>query len=76
MIGWLLSALAWVLGKLFGNPSAQPAPVVEGEKLGAATEDVASATQSAKSEAAIAQAEAQAPSDQAGLVQSLKDGTF
>jgi hypothetical protein len=48
----------------------------EGEKAGALQADLASAEQGEKVEAAVAQAEVDAPKTQAGTVASLDKGTF
>lgn len=75
-MSWLWSLLAWIAGKLFGNPSAPTPDMVEGEKAGAASATGAQAVQAENTNAAIAQAAVDAPKDQASVVSELNKGTF
>lgn len=73
---WLLSFLWDLLGKLFGQPAA-PSPEAVQAAAAAQAETAGHVDQaSAVAETAIAQAEADAPKDQAAVVDSLDKGTF
>jgi tRNA A37 threonylcarbamoyltransferase TsaD len=68
--------LTWFLGLISKRTPPPSAQDVENQDLGAATQTAATDASSAKTEAAIAQAEAQAPKTQDAVVTKLRGGTF
>lgn len=76
MGGFFAGILTWFLGLLFKRTPAPPVRDVENQDLGAAKASGASAEQAAKTETAVAQAEASAPKTQAAVVAALEKGTF
>lgn len=74
-LGCLLSLLA-KLGLDFWTHRGPSAIVVEAEEAGTAEADLATARQDAAVSKAVAQAEIDAPSTQAGVVDALNKGVF
>jgi hypothetical protein len=69
----ILKILGWVIG-LFSK--APPQEVVQSREAGSETVSAQTSQATAKTEAKMADAEAQAPQTQAEVVQSLKSGDF
>lgn len=76
MGGVILSILAWIFGKLFGKPTDPSQEAQASAKAASAQASADTNATALKAETAIAQAEADAPRDQAGVVGELDKGTF
>lgn len=75
-MSWLLSAFAWVLGRLLGSPSAPTSGEVEAKEAGAAEAVESESVQKARIAVAEADAAINAPSDKTGIVAKLDEGKF
>jgi hypothetical protein len=75
-MGWLLSALEWVLGRLLKNPNAPTSGEKLAKEAGAAEAVQTEAVQRANTAVAEAQAAVNAASDRTDVVAELKAGNF
>ncbi len=74
-MGFVLKIIQWLLGAFLGK-SAQAVSLEQAQAAGSAQEAVKVADAAVKTQAAVAQAEADAPRTQAGVVDILNKGEF
>lgn len=76
MGGFFGSLLTWFLDLLRGKTPAASRVEVQADRAAVAETKLATESQTASVQSAIAQAVTEAPKDQAGVVKALRDGEF
>lgn len=76
-MGAILGAIwSWILHRLTGTTPPRSQEAVQSERAGADEVKLSTVTQTAKVQASVAQAEAEAPKDVAGVQAELHKGAF